>query len=169
MTWINQDVNTLTSPDRLSFKIGDVDLDIPPQAITVSRQENHNEMGYLRAPGTVKIPTGQAVIRIDVDFVVATDESYEGAAGGEGKPFQDLEILSRLVAMTRVTPFVPVRNAYLTRHIPLGEPAIVANEGDREKTAPIPCAIPSPAPMQRQVSTISSGCALPSGVAMVGD
>ena len=73
MTWINQDVNTLTSPDRLSFKIGDVDLDIPPQAITVSRQENHNEMGYLRAPGTVKIPTGQAVIRIDVDFVVATD------------------------------------------------------------------------------------------------
>lgn len=141
MTWINQDVNTLTSPDRLSFKIGDVDLDIPPQAITVSRQENHNEMGYLRAPGTVKIPTGQAVIRIDVDFVVATDESYEGAAGGEGKPLRDLEILSRLVAMTRVTPFVPVRNAYLTRHIPLGEPAIVANEGDREKTAPIPCAI----------------------------
>ncbi|MEN6526946.1 MAG: peptidoglycan DD-metalloendopeptidase family protein [Candidatus Polarisedimenticolia bacterium] len=141
MTWINADVNTLSSPDRVSFKIGDIELDIPPQAITISRQENHGEMGYLRAPGTVKIPTGQSVIRIDVDFVIATDSWNADGVGGEGTPLTNLELLSRLVAMTRVTPFVPVQNAYIERHIPIGEPATKLSGEEMESTTPIPCAI----------------------------
>lgn len=111
MSWIKY--STEDNPDTLT--IGNIQLVIPPEQIEISRQENFNELTYLRQPGALKIPTGQTAVRIDVSFPLFTGDQN----GNGSKAMTHFETLSRLVALTRVTPFVPLTNQYITDHLPL--------------------------------------------------
>jgi hypothetical protein len=91
-----------------AFTIGPVSLDVPPEAIQISRYENQQFIQFLRHEHSVKIPSGRTAVRVDISFRLMM-----------GEEFSDLETLQMLIAMTRVTPFVPVINKYLSHHLPL--------------------------------------------------
>lgn len=93
------------APESL-FIVGDIPLDIPPENITISNIANNQSLSFLRNKGSLKIPTGRAMIRIDIKFSLNVDEGYE-----------TLDKLSDLVAMSRITPFVPIVNKYVAEHI----------------------------------------------------
>lgn len=112
------------------FEIGNVRIDIPPEDITWSRFENHEQLDWMRSEGTMKIPSGRAALRIDVTARFPIGELHD-----------DISTLRNLVAMTRTSPFVPVRNQYLFDHLPL-----LGREGQNELASDyagdsIPCAI----------------------------
>lgn len=85
--------------DKQYFQLGDIVLTIPPENISISRHENHQLLSYLRNAHAMRINTGRANLRIDISFKVQVDKT--------------LDELQNLVAMSRVTPFVPVINTYI--------------------------------------------------------
>lgn len=113
-----------------SFKIGDILLDVPPEDISITRHENHQSLKYLRQEGSVNIPSGRTTVKIDINFRLLA---------GEG--MADLDKLSRLVAMTRVTPFVPIRNKYVFEHLPITQREFVDKEGNKSYADSLPVAI----------------------------
>lgn len=101
MSWLDDKTFALNDPNY--FKIGDVGLLVPPENIDISRHENMRSISYLRDLHAMKIHTGRSVIRVNVTFPVLVD--------------RQIEQLQALVAMTRVTPFVPVQNLFLQNQI----------------------------------------------------
>ena len=91
-----------------AFSIGPITLDVPPEAIQISRYENLQFIQFLRHEHSVKIPSGRTAVRVDISFRLLM-----------GDEFTDLETLQMLVAMTHVCPFIPVTNQYLAHHLPL--------------------------------------------------
>jgi soluble lytic murein transglycosylase-like protein len=62
---------------------------------------------FLRHEHSVKIPSGRAAVRVDISFRLILNDNMT-----------DISKLQYLVAMTRVTPFIPVTNDYLKNHLP---------------------------------------------------
>lgn len=89
-----------------NFRLGDLFIDIPPENIDISRYDSHQSIQHLRQKSSLKIPTGRAAFRIDVKFNLLVGEN-----------FNDLEKLKKLIAMTRITPFVPLHNSYIVDHL----------------------------------------------------
>ena len=92
-----------TTSDQDYFQIGDVVLAVSPANIETSRNENYQIVSYLRDIHSMRVSTGRATIRFDISFQILNDTL--------------LPHLQALVAMTRVTPFVPVANKYLQSQI----------------------------------------------------
>lgn len=94
------------STGKGNFVIGPVRLDVPPETIQFSRYENQQFLQFLRHEHSIKLPSGRSAVRVDIAFRLLC-----------GDNFQDLITLQRLIAMTRVCPFVPVQNEYLAQHL----------------------------------------------------
>ena len=91
----------ITSADPGFFKIGDVLLSISADNIEISRHENYQAVSYLRDSHAMKIHTGRSVLRVNATFPILVDKQ--------------LPQLQAIVAMTRVTPFVPIQNKFIIR------------------------------------------------------
>jgi len=91
------------------FKIGDAALFVPVSNIEISRHENYQSVSYLRDSHAMKIHTGRSTLRVNISFPILVD--------------QQLPQLQALVAMTRVTPFVPIQNRFLQAQIKLYDEA----------------------------------------------
>lgn len=89
----------ITSDNPNFFKIGDVVLSVSVDNIQVSRHENFQAVSYLRDMHAMKIHTGRSQLRVNISFPILVDKQ--------------LRQLQSLVAMTRVTPFVPIQNRFL--------------------------------------------------------
>jgi hypothetical protein len=95
--------NVMASDNPNFFKIGDVVLLVSASNIEISRHENFQSISYLRDSHAMKIHTGRSSLRVNVSFPILVD--------------RQLPQLQALVAMTRVTPFVPVQNKFLQGQI----------------------------------------------------
>ena len=93
----------ITSADPGFFKIGDVLLSISADNIEISRHENYQAVSYLRDSHAMKIHTGRSVLRVNATFPILVDKQ--------------LPQLQAIVAMTRVTPFVPIQNKFIQGQI----------------------------------------------------
>lgn len=96
------------APDS-QFIVGDIILDIPPENISISQITNNQSLSFLRNRGSLRIPSGRSMLRIDIKCSLNVEENYA-----------NLDKISDLVAMTRVTPFVPISNKYVAEHIQAG-------------------------------------------------
>lgn len=81
------------------FQIGNIVLSVPVQNIEIARHENFQVVSYLRDIHAMRLNTGRSMLRVDISFPILMDIQVSQ--------------LQALVAMTRVTPFVPVQNKHL--------------------------------------------------------
>ena len=98
MSWIDE--NSAMEPGNPNFfQIGDIAMFVPVRNIEISRHENYQAVSYLRDAHAMKINTGRSTLRVNITFPILVD--------------RQLKQLQALVAMTRVTPFVPIQNRFL--------------------------------------------------------
>lgn len=91
------------------FKVGDVVLFVSANNIEISRHENFQAVSYLRDSHAMKIHTGRSTLRVNISFPVLVD--------------QQMAQLQALVAMTRVTPFVPIQNKFIQAQLKIYDTA----------------------------------------------
>jgi hypothetical protein len=93
------------SPDF--FKIGDVVLQVPPQAISMQEANVVNTIDTVRTKGSPKIYTGQTQSSITIDMIFPGAEDINGYFDTDNKWHGGLR---GLIAQFFRTPFVPIEN-----------------------------------------------------------
>jgi soluble lytic murein transglycosylase-like protein len=112
MSVIRQPEDIVTGPGY--FRIGFIQLDIPPQDISTSRVANNDEVTPLRAPYAMPIKSGQSRWDVTIRWV---------ALGDDDIGYDQWQDVRYIAAFVKCAPFIEIENAHLRQFFTALDPS----------------------------------------------
>jgi hypothetical protein len=91
------------------FRINDIELHVPPTAISIHKEGLEYSWKTLRSKVSTKIPSGNGTFHVQVSITFPADS---------------LILLHRLIAQVRNNPFVPIENNFISQSISISNSII---------------------------------------------